>query len=72
MEKKPVYESPKVSRLDEKESLLGQQQEMCRSNGSGDACACFNVGNSAGTLGEEGASDACNAGMSPNRTNCIN
>lgn len=50
MKNKPLYESPKVSRLDDRDSVLwGQQREICRS-GSGDAYGCYTNGNNAGIV----------------------
>ena len=66
VEKKPVYESPKVSSLDEKEILHGQEAPRCTSHGSGALGVCFQNGNSAGQ--EAGSTDACiRSGNSPLR-----
>lgn len=64
MEKKPAYQSPKVSSLDEKEILHGQQAPECASNGSGALGVCFSNGQSAGQ--DIDAQNACVAqGNSP-------
>lgn len=52
MKNKPAYEKPIISKLDDKDSLLGGQStlpEKCTS-GSGDADGCYMTGNSAGIV----------------------
>ncbi len=63
MEKKPLYESPKVSRLDEKETLHGQTLTGC-DDGSGANWLCEN-GNSAGIEIDGASMTACVTGSNP-------
>lgn len=49
---KPIYEEPKVFKLDEQEAVYGGGEDDCNGNGSSAGNACAANGNNAGNFCE--------------------
>ena len=59
MKNKPEYETPKVSKLDDRNSLFGGEVEKCDA-GSGDVFGCLTGNTATGRGCDEGNSPATN------------